>query len=107
MHCSHVVKLIRFDSIRVRWGFTLKSGYDWEFTKFNPDSPWEGKFDVDYGVDGTGDIYSNANIRHFAELVDERTRGKGVHLFTADGVRARDRLAHSARNDASVRDTDR
>lgn len=51
------------------------------------------------GVDGTGDVTKNDNIRSFARVVDKGTKGKGVALFMA-GVclpRVISRVAHACR----------
>ena len=66
------------------FGFTLKQENDWELGSFRaPKRPF--RFSVDYGKDGTGDIYVSDNIRHFARKVHQETDGQGVDLLTCDG----------------------
>eukprot|EP00005_Dracoamoeba_jomungandri_P002993 CAMPEP_0174257482 /NCGR_PEP_ID=MMETSP0439-20130205/6609_1 /TAXON_ID=0 /ORGANISM="Stereomyxa ramosa, Strain Chinc5" /LENGTH=397 /DNA_ID=CAMNT_0015340577 /DNA_START=27 /DNA_END=1217 /DNA_ORIENTATION=- len=66
------------------FGFTLKGDCDWKLGKFNRESPTDN-FEINYGRDGTGNIFISENIRCFAELIDKRTDGKGVELVTGDG----------------------
>ena len=44
----------------------------------------ESSFEVCWGADGTGDLYSSANIRHFTALVLNASGG-GVDVAVADG----------------------
>ncbi|KAL6060970.1 Cap-specific mRNA (nucleoside-2'-O-)-methyltransferase 1 [Balamuthia mandrillaris] len=71
----------------VGWGFTLKtddSDCEWHLDKFHPDADIRC-FTVNYGADGTGNIYSNENIREFWQVIALGTNERGVDLVTADG----------------------
>ncbi|KAL6049228.1 Cap-specific mRNA (nucleoside-2'-O-)-methyltransferase 1 [Balamuthia mandrillaris] len=71
----------------VGWGFTLKtddSDCEWHLDKFHPDADVRC-FTVNYGADGTGNIYSNENIREFWKVIALGTNERGVDLVTADG----------------------
>ncbi|KAL1916538.1 uncharacterized protein VTP21DRAFT_5729 [Calcarisporiella thermophila] len=69
------------------WGISLKTGKgeDWALDKFHPDTDVENSFSVCDGVDGSGDLLKEQNIREFARLIDQATDGNGVDLVTADG----------------------
>ena len=67
------------------WGMTLRGDNDWKLHNFNSQSPIS-QFQVTYGVDNTGDIYNNDNIRTFTSMVEKGTRGAFLNLLTADGV---------------------
>ena len=67
------------------YGFTLRTPPATDFLphKFNSNTPAHS-FRGYYGVDGTGDITSTANVRRLAE--DMRAEvSEGVHVCTADG----------------------
>lgn len=64
---------------------TLQGKDDWKFDRFNRESDVTGRFSACYGVDGTGNVYKEENLRDFQRIVLEGTDGKGVNLFTADG----------------------
>jgi cap1 methyltransferase len=66
------------------WGFTLRGDHDFRLDKFNSTSP-HFNFTPSYGADDTGDIYSRANMEHFANKVSTDTGGRGVALVMADG----------------------
>jgi hypothetical protein len=53
--------------------------------QFNATSPGGKSFTTCYGIDGTGDVYKNENIRNFAQQVERQTEGLGVQLMVADG----------------------
>ena len=67
------------------WGMTLRGNNDWRLHSFNKDSPIE-QFKVTYGVDNTGDIYNNDNIRTFKKMVEKETQGTYLDMLTGDGV---------------------
>ncbi|KAJ8657167.1 hypothetical protein O0I10_007247 [Lichtheimia ornata] len=70
------------------YGITLKASphedqLNWHTDKFRPDVPLN--FTKVDGVDGTGDLYQDANIREFGSIVQQYTRDRGVDLVVADG----------------------
>ena len=65
-------------------GFTLRGPNDFNTGKFNRNAPTHS-FHAWYGVDNTGDITSNANMRDYTLQVDAATKGKGLHVMMADG----------------------
>eukprot|EP00040_Diaphanoeca_grandis_P026523 m.148749 g.148749 ORF g.148749 m.148749 type:complete len:786 (-) comp30618_c0_seq1:317-2674(-) len=66
------------------FGLTLVNELDFKLWKFNEQSPWN-TFHTYYGVDGTGDIYKQANMQAFVDLVTRQTDGKMLHFVMADG----------------------
>ncbi|KAI8988633.1 FtsJ-like methyltransferase-domain-containing protein [Mycotypha africana] len=71
------------------YGITLQSTehdeVNWQLDKFKQLAP-EGSFTIVEGMDGTGDLYKEANIRHFETMVTESNHCKeGVDLVVADG----------------------
>ena len=38
------------------------------------------------GIDGNGDMTNTKNLQEFAKYMMKRTKNKGVHTCTADGV---------------------
>jgi len=66
------------------WGFTLKGKDDWRLDKFNTDAP-NHTFTTCYGADGTGNILSSDNIKHFEGIIRSQTRNKMLNLVIADG----------------------
>ncbi|EFC46258.1 predicted protein [Naegleria gruberi] len=67
------------------WGFTLKNDKDdWKLEKFNNESPCSN-FELNYGVDGTGDITKNENMLCLDDAVNRGTNNRGLALVTADG----------------------
>ncbi|RHZ75885.1 hypothetical protein Glove_208g65 [Diversispora epigaea] len=67
------------------WGITLTGSLDYDLDKFNPISMVKESFESIYGEDGTGDLYKEENMKYFAEVVMDGTRGIGADLVTADG----------------------
>ncbi|KAI8384517.1 FtsJ-like methyltransferase-domain-containing protein [Radiomyces spectabilis] len=68
------------------YGITLKSSDDaanWHLEEMRRDIPLN--FTQIDGVDGTGDLYKEANIREFAAVVSNHTKKRGVDLVVADG----------------------
>lgn len=65
-------------------GFTLRGNNDFNTGKFNRNAPTHS-FHAWYGVDNTGDITSNANMRDYTLQVDAATKGKGLHVMMGDG----------------------
>lgn len=64
---------------------TLKGNDDWKFHRFNYKSNVSGRFEAIYGVDDTGNVYKEENLKEFQKKVLDGTKGKGVQLYTADG----------------------
>ncbi|CAG0894632.1 unnamed protein product [Darwinula stevensoni] len=67
------------------YGFTLRGSCDFKLENFYAVSP-EG-FEPHYGkngIDGTGDIFDESNLKTFRDFVMEQT-GCGVHIVMADG----------------------
>jgi hypothetical protein len=46
---------------------------------------YQDTFHPEYGVDGTGDIFKEENVRQLELRIDQGTLGKGVQLMCADG----------------------
>ncbi|CAG8597958.1 13123_t:CDS:10, partial [Funneliformis caledonium] len=67
------------------WGITLKNLQDFDFSRFHHETMPDSYFKPCYGVDGTGDLYKEENIRDFAKVVKKGTQEGGVDLVTADG----------------------
>jgi len=65
------------------WGFTLKGDDDFKLSDFKHVNT--KTFHTEYGVDKTGDITNNDNIRHFTKIIDQNTNDVGLDLVTADG----------------------
>lgn len=70
------------------YGITLKSStadeVNWHTEKFRSDIPRHSLTQID-GVDGSGDLYKEENIRQFEEIVQQETKQQGVDLVVADG----------------------
>ncbi|KAF7721129.1 FtsJ methyltransferase domain-containing protein 2 [Apophysomyces ossiformis] len=71
------------------FGITLKAPSDldylnWHVEQFRSDA-MPSKLKILNGVDGTGDLYKEENIRDFAKQVLQQTEQKGVDLAVADG----------------------
>lgn len=70
------------------YGITLKSStadeVNWHTEKFRSDIPRHSLTQID-GVDGTGDLYKEENIRQFEDIVQKETKQRGVDLVVADG----------------------
>jgi hypothetical protein len=66
------------------FGFTLRGDHDFRLDKFNATSP-AVNFLPCYGQDGTGDIYSNDNMVHFAGVVERETGGRMLSFVMGDG----------------------
>jgi len=66
------------------WGFTLRGKHDWQLQKFNAEAPCTN-FETCYGVDDTGDITNNDNMKNLAERIEKGTGGRGIPLLLADG----------------------
>ena len=62
------------------FGITLKGDLDFQTDKLNTES-----FDIHYGSDGDGNIYSTANLKSFRDHVLTNTIGKGADFVMADG----------------------
>ncbi|CAI2185435.1 14363_t:CDS:10, partial [Funneliformis geosporum] len=67
------------------WGITLKNSQDFDFNRFHHETMPESHFKPCYGIDDTGDLYKEENIRDFAKVVKKETQEGGVDLVTADG----------------------
>ncbi|KAJ3035469.1 FtsJ methyltransferase domain-containing protein 2 [Rhizophlyctis rosea] len=67
------------------WGMTLKGEQDFVLDHINAASQGRAKFVPCYGADGTGDIYKEENIKHFADTIKRETDEEGVDLVMADG----------------------
>jgi len=66
------------------WGFTLRGKNDFKLESFNEDAPHDN-FTTCYGVDDTGDITRNENMKQLSDEIDKGTEGRGVALLLADG----------------------
>ncbi|RIA82011.1 FtsJ-like methyltransferase-domain-containing protein [Glomus cerebriforme] len=67
------------------WGITLKNEQDFDFSRFHRETMPNKCFRPYYGADNTGNLYNERNIKDFAKVVKEGTKGDGVDLVTADG----------------------
>ncbi|KAF0537303.1 FtsJ-domain-containing protein [Gigaspora margarita] len=77
------------------WGITLTGDQDYDLNRFRPDTIVRNCFKPSYGADGTGNLYNEENIRHFANEVIMGTKKEGADFVTADGgfdVRGREHL---------------
>lgn len=66
------------------WGMMLRSADESRQDKFNPESIHDN-FVTTFGIDDTGDITNNKNIKHFTRQIDGGTNGRGLALLLADG----------------------
>ncbi|CAG8696690.1 5585_t:CDS:10 [Cetraspora pellucida] len=68
------------------WGITLTGDQDYDLNRFITDAKVRECFKHSYGADGTGNLYKEENIRHFANEVMMGTKNEGADLVTADGI---------------------
>jgi 23S rRNA U2552 (ribose-2'-O)-methylase RlmE/FtsJ len=70
------------------YGITLKSPateeMNWHVEKFRSDIPRHSLTIID-GVDSTGDLYKEENIKQVEEKIQKETKEQGVDLAVADG----------------------
>jgi cap1 methyltransferase len=64
------------------FGITLKGDLDFHNDRLNPVC---NSFDIHYGYDGDGNVYSPANLSSFKEHVLKSTSGLGVDFVMSDG----------------------
>ncbi|RUP48490.1 hypothetical protein BC936DRAFT_144493, partial [Jimgerdemannia flammicorona] len=73
------------------FGITLAGGApdkEWAVGQFVKEADAQACFTVVEGVDGSGNLYHEPNMREFARVVLDATHGRGVDLIVADGVHA-------------------
>ncbi|CAI2164419.1 11579_t:CDS:10 [Funneliformis geosporum] len=67
------------------WGITLNNAQNFDINRFYHETNPRKYFNPCYGVDDTGDLYKEDNIKDFERTIKDGTRGIGVDLVTADG----------------------
>ncbi|CAG8670445.1 17951_t:CDS:10 [Dentiscutata erythropus] len=78
----------RYDPVKdlaYGWGITLTGDQDYDLDRFRQDTMVRECFKPCYGADGTGNLYKEENIRHFANEVIKGTKNEGADFVTADG----------------------